>query len=429
MKLNERAVAVEVVSTGWCPLDCDYCYIPKTDETKNMHENIVNKLRSGEWIDKLDDKFENLHHVGFWGTEPLLILDIVTNQIDDLVNVFPNIKTIEFSTSLCLNPLPIKRLKDKLNEYDIDMKWQVSADGHYTDINRMDGATQKIKDNLKKLAKNMDKFTLKWKPTISIDNIEDMANNPDEVEKFLSFYKDMKEYVLDINDNVEIAEGSYAPTLVVPGKYTSDDGKIFAKYIENMRKYNYDTAYTNRLKRVMNYSYDLDRNPSMFTCSGGDSNFGFDDGNIHICHRTFYQDRNKYIESIKQQKRYDNWDVSLFEDGTINMIKDKYIVGDDDLLRFEYVMRSYHDYLELKLNHTNAIIIELAKCGQADDIYMDNPELRETLALFLHTSHSCPAENLLNTGVVHFMPVSMIRLWANGAFQELLKTVGDNNEF
>ena len=51
-KLNKRAVATEVISSGWCPLDCDYCYIPKTDEMENMHGDIVEELKTGEWIDQ-----------------------------------------------------------------------------------------------------------------------------------------------------------------------------------------------------------------------------------------------------------------------------------------------------------------------------------------------------------------------------------------
>lgn len=425
-KLNKRAVASEVISSGFCPLDCDYCYIPKTDEMKEMHGDIVEKLKTGEWMEQLDELYQDVNHLSFWGTEPLLILGIVVDQIDEAVEKFGGLEQVAFSTSMCVDPSPIAKLKEKLDEHDIRLSWQVSADGHYTDENRIEGATEKIKSNLIELGEKLDEgeLTVRWKGTIGIDNIREMAEDPEEIEKYMEYYDEIREEVREATDGVEFDQKSRCPTLMVPGKYTSEDGKAFAKYLKNMVEAGYSTTYTPRLKRVMRDRRKLEEKPAMFTCSGGDSNFGMDDGNVHICHRTFYHEREDYLESIKDQERYKNWDVSLLDEGILDMETENYMAEKgDDLIRFQYIMRNFHDHWMLRLDNTEAMLIELAKCGQADEIYKENEELRSLLALFLHTSHSCPVENLLNTGVVHFMPVSMKRLWANGAFRELLKTM------
>ncbi len=427
--LSARAVAAEVVSSGYCPLDCDYCYIPKTPEMREMHDDIVEELKTGEWIDQLDELYQDVNYLSFWGTEPLLTLDVVADQIDEAVERFGGLEKVTFSTSMCLDPSPIAELKEKLDEHDIGISWQVSADGHYTDENRIEGATEKIKKNLIELGETLDEgeLTVRWKGTIGIENIREMAEDPDEIERYMEYYDEIREEVEDATDRIGFDEKSRVPTLAVPGKYTSEDGKAFAKYLRNMVDLGYSTTYTPRLKRVMRNRRKLEEKPAMFTCSGGDSNFGIDDGKAHICHRTFYHDRKDYLESIEDQEEYKNWDVSLFEEGILGMEAENYMAEKgDDLIRFQYIMRNFHDHWMLRLDNTKAMLMELAKCGQADEIYLEDEGLRSLLSLFLHTSHSCPVENLLNTGVVHFMPVSIMRLWANGAFQELLKTMGDD---
>ena len=164
----------------------------------------------------------------------------------------------------------------------------------------------------------------------------------------------------------------------------------------------------------------------MFSCSGGDSNLGIGDA-VHICHRTFYYDKDEYIESILNTD-IDNWDVSLFKRGTIDHIRKNYIVkGEPNFTRFKYVMRGYHDFWKFQLEHTKAMIIELVHAGQVDPYYLENRELLDLFALFMNVGLSCPMENLLNTGSIHLQLVSMIRMFGNGAFQEIVKTARLND--
>ena len=83
----------------------------------------------------------------------------------------------------------------------------------------------------------------------------------------------------------------------------------------------------------------------MFSCSGGDSNLGVGEG-VHICHRTFFYDDDNYIKSILS-KDIENWDVSLFQRGTIEHIRRSYIVDINNLQRFNYVMPVSYTHLTL----------------------------------------------------------------------------------
>lgn len=140
----------------------------------------------------------------------------------------------------------------------------------------------------------------------------------------------------------------------------------------------------------------------------------------HICHRTFYYNNDDYIESILATD-IENWDVSLFQRGTVNQIRQNYIVDINSLQRFKYVMRGYHDFWQFQLSYVRAMMTELALVGQVD--YIESDELMELFALFVNSCLSCPMEKLLNTGSIHLQVISLLRMFGNGAFKEILNSL------
>jgi len=91
-----------------------------------------------------------------------------------------------------------------------------------------------------------------------------------------------------------------------------------------------------------------------------------------------------------------------------------------------YILRNYHDFTRLKNSYIITMLKELALAEQANKKYFENDEFCLMFAIFINSALACHAENLLNTGVVHFNPVSIIRLFANGAFSEVLKDYYEN---
>ena len=80
---------------------------------------------------------------------------------------------------------------------------------------------------------------------------------------------------------IPLDKETYRPTLVVPGKYTSSDGKLFAEYVKTIHNHGERTVYTFRIDRVFKYWYDLYKR-RMFSCSGGDSNLGLDSKLLNV---------------------------------------------------------------------------------------------------------------------------------------------------
>lgn len=433
-----RLVATEQFSSATCNLKCKYCYIPKTGLMKSLQKEAVEKLENKSWLDSLEEVYgKDLEYFGLWGTEPTLTLDKV--PLFDLLDRFPKLKEISFSTNLMTNPNIIVGFITGLetvlwDDRKIKFKPQISLDGpaFITDINRVKGAATKIPDNLFNIARALSKLTLdhvnvefRMKSTLTMDNIRTLNSHPGRIKEYFDYFDTIERTFSKLNKNEKVKFiNSCAPTLCVPGKYTSENGKELARFFKKLREMKYPNIYSFRLDRLFKYQNELSSKPSMFTCSGGDSNLGAGiKGDIHICHRSFFFNHPEYIESILSQEDIDNWDVSLFQRDRIDLVKDRFIVDTSDekeKARFFYVMRNYHDFWRLRISYVVAILKELVLAGQASKCYLDE-KLATLFAIFVNTGLSCPSENILNTGCVHFTPVSLLRLFGNGAFEELLR--------
>lgn len=430
--------ACEVLTTGWCPLECKYCYIPKNEYMKEMHREIVESLKSGEFLDRLEAVFgDRLEYLGFWGTEPTLTLDILGEKLPEVFERFPKIKELSFSTNMMLDSRIIVRFVDKCRKLDrkLLLKVQVSLDGPpwITDENRQGGAAGVMEQKLFEIVHQLNRGNMRqlevqfrWKPTHSIDNFKAFVGDTKLLHEYKEFFERLNKRFEDENTNekVKLLGGSYTPTIVVPGKYTTEDGMVFAEYVKAVHREGFETSYSPRVMRLVRNQLELGKR-RQFSCSGGDSNFGLGK-TIQICHRTFYYDDEKYLSSVLEQADTENWDVSLFRRGTLDFINKWYIIDPKDELaknRFMYVMRGYHDFWRLQMGYTNAMLMELAYAGQIDERYLHDAGLRELFALFLNASMSCPMENLLNTGSIHLQVVSLMRLFGNGAFQEVVRKV------
>ncbi len=425
--------AVEILTTGWCPLNCKYCYIPKTDKMKDLHVDIVKNLSADDLVDLIRRSVPGSKEViGLWGTEPTLTMLLFSKHISRIVEAFPELKRISFSTSLILDPRIIADFAKKLDDYGIGLDVQISLDGppYIADVNRAPGVVEKVSKNSVRLVELLNEYGISsdvrihWKPTLTMENISLLVSDPSKIHDYFKFFRDLTDRLISKNrrNNIRI-ENTSSPTLTVPGKYTSEDGKLLAKFFHYLAEFGYPNTYVFRLLRLMTY-YDEFFKFRMFTCSGGDSNAGFDGRYVHICHRTFYLNRDEYVQSILNMDSYRNWDVSHLESGNLDEIRKYYIVDPQDgleMARFQHVLRGYHDFPTMKIATTYALIKEMAAAGQVADYYRWDDALAELLAVYLNTAMSCPMENILNTGSLHLVPISLVRLMGNGAFLTVVR--------
>jgi len=436
--------AVNLFSSAVCTLNCKYCFIPKTEPMKFLHQELVRCLKNKTLVNNLKKIYgTNLKHLGFWGAEPTITLKDITKIIPEIIRTFPKLEMIDFSTSLLTKPNYIIDFIDLLAKQKkrLKIEIQISVDGpaFITDVNRIKGASKKVPENFYKIIKEINKIELdkleinfRIKSTFTIDNIRMLNKNSQLTKQYFKYFYQIGKEFKKINKKKEVSfENSFPPTLCLPGKYTSDDGRELAIFFKNLAKIDYLSSHHIRIKEILDFINNSFVKISSPTCSGGKSTIGLgikDD--LHACHRSFFLNHKEYSESISQDKKIENWDVSSFEKGNIGLLVDKFIVNINDekeVIRWQYVMRNYHDFNRLRINYVIAIVKELALCGQASNQYLVDNKLCMAFAIFISSVlASCPLESLLNVGSLYFPPLSVIRLFSNGAFSELLKQFSKN---
>jgi organic radical activating enzyme len=446
-----------IFSSASCHLNCKYCYIPKTDLMNGLNEEVRKTLDGKKNIENLKYFYgKRLEHLTLAGAEPTLNLDAFGKNIHTLLKFFPNLEKIFLTTSFLTDPFLILNFIRKLTELNrkIDFICTISLDGPFfiTDKNRKKGASQSIINNYFRILKDVNKIDLKktnlifkFRPTLTLENINFFNENTVKLKEYFYFFEDIfqrfKKENINKKNNLFLDSTHF---LALPGKYTSADGKTLKIFFENLRnlakknnKKRYWkhaglslNKYTLRLNQLFKNQTKLFSMSPSFTCSAGNTAWGIGIKNdLQICLATFFLQDEKYIESVLSQKNIDNWHISAFKKKTIEMAKNKYTVkikDENNCTRLAYIMRNYHDFTRFKNSYIIAMIKELALAGQADKEFLEDDDLCFIFALFINSALSCPSENLLNTGVIHFAPVSMIRLFGNGAFLEVLKDYNEN---
>lgn len=453
-KYTPRAVSAEVVNAGKCNLNCAYCYIPKTKEMDSLHADVVSYLKSGKFIGDLLDLYgDSLEAFSLWGTEPTLTLDYVTKWLPKLFETFPKLKASNFSSNFMLDTdCMIRFIQELPRGRDFSFSVQYSIDGpeYITDTTRHKNATKRIKKNIKKFAADVNdlqlddiSLLLHCKPTWNSDIIRMVGSDLNKVSEFLEFFNEFYGEVDSLITNPQVTHTAISePYLALPGAYTVDDGKLWAvieeeffrledkqrqyKIFPNLR--NQFEGYVPRLQRILDYGREFYIKPEMFSCSAGDTQYSLDHkGYIHPCHRTFYMNDDRYVKSIVKADNKANWDLDHFKSNKIKDIRRTQMVHIDDeyeCRRIVYANTGHHYFLKTRINILRGYIKLLTLSGQINEVYK-NKEMELLFAEFLTTAFSCPFEYDVSLGNNKLLPLGMIRLWGNGAFELAIKRIGE----
>jgi len=448
---SRQVVAVELFSAGWCNLSCKYCYIPKTDFLKEVHRGIIQSIEDGTFINDIKELYgSDLESISHWGTEPTLTIRKFKKFYEEIAKAFPKFKECKVSSNFMTNPNNLVEWvteilpKDRSLQIDI----QVSLDGppFITDKNRVGGSTDQIVKNCLKVTSEINrigtnhKVSMHLKPTICVDDIYELAKF-DRCLEYYEFFDDfMTKWIESNNNDVVNLSKACDPTLVFPGTYTSEDGKMFYKLLQNQlelkkRKWKVVSPESNyywRFRQKFNYYRELYIKPRMFVCSAGDSCFALGDkeGFSHICHQSFYLDHEGYFDEAKKYGKLDEQTVEGMEKGRINIIKDNYIKHKDDvigLIKMTYNTRAYNDFMTHKASTIIALILEEAECGHIDPCFKDL-EVARIFAYFMQVAE-CPMHNLAITGSKLVGISSLIKLFGNGVFQNIFRQMIRDEEY
>ena len=436
--------AAELFSSGWCNLECQYCYIPKTDLLKPIHKEIISCIKDGTYLKRIEELYGNdLTTISHWGTEPTLTISLFKDFYKQAIDIFPNLNKIHTSSNFMTNP---KNLIDFISSLPtkrpLEIHIQISHDGPpiITDKNRCGGSADLIKKNSITFIKMVNeilplhKIVTNFKPTITEIDIDYLST----FENCKNYYDYFEEYVkecIEANGNNMVDLGrSVDPTVVCPGNYNSNDGKKFFKLLQNQEILNaYEYIYIT--KPTSNYFYRIKDSSRvwkeyftkqrMFTCSAGDSNMGIAPHELHLCHQTYYLKYDGYYEAIKEYGKrnleYFKPSVDGVDSGSLNNLRDMEVVPYDDnkkIVEFLYRNRAYHDFATQRVAATLSIINEMVKAEQISKVYSD--QYLSTIFAMVLLQATCPADIVTSSGNLHCAPISMVRLFGNGVFEKLI---------
>lgn len=436
-------VAAELFSSGWCNLECKYCYIPKTDFLKKIHKGILERIKDGSLADDIIDIYgEDLESISHWGTEPTLTIMHFKEFYEKIEKACPKLNQIKISSNFMTNPSNLVKFVTETipQSKKLNISIQVSLDGppRITDKNRLGGSTSKIVENCLRFTKElndvgtMHKVDMHLKPTAADDDILSLAKMENTIEYYEFFDKFMTDWIESNHNKVANLMDNVDPTLVLPGTYTTSDGKAFYQVLLNQlelqkRKWKSinppESNYYWRYKQKQMFYKEMFTKQRMFTCSAGDSCLGSGDinGTSHVCHQSFYMDHEEYYGEAKKYG-LDEQTMEGIDSGRSDIVKDYFIINKNNqrnTIRMMYMTRAYNDFLEAKSSNTLAQILELANCGQINPIYKDI-KLAEQFSYFAQVV-DCPVDNVLITGSQLVGCSSLLRVFGNGVFENIFK--------
>lgn len=447
---TDRQVSGELLSSSVCNSACTYCFIPKVPSLKEFLPRIRKKL-GGEHIKDLKRLFgENLEALSLWGTEPMTTLPEWNEEVPKIIDAFPKLGKIFFSTNLFMDSQIIVDFIEHLpkGKEDLTLNIQISIDGppEITDKNRGQGGTKKITEHFITLLQKLNdvdlgklKVEFVFKSTIDMSNVEWFLESPSRLYGYFFFFDMLIDQaaITSKNKNV-ILRLCGLPTISAPGFYTVEDGKKLLEFfmilkdverINNSRKIFLHLPgslnhYIDGFERMLRYGSEYHEKQTIFTCSGGDSNFQLDcDDMVHICHRTLFYQSKEFVDSLVWHEYGDNRAKSASR-GMIKNAQKNWIIKNDgnqgEINRFLYITGNYHHFGQPKVDLNLSTIYELASSGQILPKYLDKTEA-SWFAIFINNVISCPAENILSNGTIHLPPISQLRLYGNGAFDFIFK--------
>jgi sulfatase maturation enzyme AslB (radical SAM superfamily) len=434
--------AAELFSAGFCNLNCSYCYIPKTPMLKELHKEIIQKIKNGQFLKEMKEIYGNdLTSIAHWGTEPTLTIRQFKDFYNEAVKIFPKLKHISLSSNFMTNPSNLIKFitEDLTTERPLEIKIQVSLDGPewITEKNRGLNTTNLIINHALEATKEISiknkihDVHFHLKPTIGSDDIS-ILSNLDKISEYYTFFDNfITTWIEQVNNKKITISTNCDPTIVLPYDYTQTDGINFSNLVKNQvylqqNKYKSipepESNYYHRLKAKMHAFKEFFTKQKMFSCSSGDSMIGIGEKPfaIHACHRTFFIGHPEYEKSAKKHQ-LDTLTMNGINLGRNQLLLDINSCNTTDkfsTIKMLYNNRSYNDFTKHKQSTGIAMVIELAKIRQISKCYI-NENLAYLLVMLVQTT-DCPMDNIVTSGSSSIPSLPMYRLFGNGAAENIL---------
>ena len=440
-KALDHCVSIALHWSSDCNMACQYCYIEKDKHAMaSYNRQLREALADGSYVKNIKEKFEhikdNIENLSLWGAEPTINGIYFKDTIYECLDFFTNVDSLMFSTNALLGAdviyqqfyLPLLSYAES-KQRPLTFELQLSLDGppEFNDSSRHEGATTNTLETLYTLLAKTPrdceyfKFSVQTKATLDVSYMKIMVE--EGISKFQWYYDFMNEIhgkACDIaNDNptVKACHIFGVPTLVDPGYYTVEDGKIFAQWLSMLKfvdrsKWHKESQHVPLFYQGLNIIVDNENlvNPiaqgyNVFSCSSGKYNYCVDyDCTIYTCNRLC---RNAALTPDLKYKG------SMLSNSNIDNPNGK------KWLKRNYANQIFHEDIVARKNFMDAIAFAMIKAGQMDEIYLYDEEARLVMFYMMSALYCHIGAEEDYTGNPFIPPASYFRLLGNGAQQEL----------
>ena len=206
--------SLSLITSLGCNLSCEYCLIAKS--ARETHLNLseyqqknIQALEDGSFLNntklilnKLNQGRSQIESISFWGQEPTLTLEHITNHLQEWCDAYPNWKEGLFSTNG-------QAYADKIINFLITI--QFSWDGEFATNNIRKASSDKVKETYMQVisALNDVKFHKLQLTTTTHGVLSfELLNQLDTTDKILDFYNAGGLWLADI-DNLNHNQSVY----------------------------------------------------------------------------------------------------------------------------------------------------------------------------------------------------------------------------
>lgn len=437
--LREKKKTVTLTPTSMCNLNCSYCYVDKTD-LKEAEKRIKQSFDGDYYFDLCKRLFPNKDELGrleLWGGEPLLFIERPLPVMKKIIEYYECINEIFFSTNFALidaneKLFTLLKFLSQFKDRKFFVKMQISCDGDedIMSLTRGKGTVQKIINNVDKLVSISNdipdncQVSIFMKPTISIDIINEKFVDKNYQINYCKFYENFYKKIL--NCNQERLSTPKNPNLYIgvatPFDYTQEQGIKFAEVIkvsrqiekENITEHYFEylkeiTIYGQRtrarINRIMNNNVKYHAGSGVCGCFRHVVNL-YPENYIGGCHRQIHE----YIQAVNGNK------TSRLLIKECDFEKEK-----------ELISRMYDQHTVCNVGSIVPMIQFSAMIGQIDKKYTERKNAITAAKFINNVAGGCIYENDTSTGTYSTVNVGLIKLWLNGAMDEVIRGVYEND--
>lgn len=420
-----------------CNLKCRYCYIDKNPSLLEI-DKILDKSFEGDYYFNFSKKIfeqDKLKEIQIWGGEPSLHLDRTFNTIKQMIEYYPNLTTIMFSSNLTTSCFmdQLTGLIRLLNQFDKEftIQLQMSIDGptYLNDMNRGNKTTESFTKIFSKLISQANILFPEekniflncfFKPTLDSYSIRLLQSK----EKIIEYYKFFEEYNR-IAEQVKTSKFNFClsiPNTACPSPHTKEEGLLFA----NFCKLSYEIEQENKQNKIFDYykvimpfNKKINKQDILNygNCGTTRTIIGLlPNEMLSGCH-------NGFVELISDYKKYCNEETSETQNSTLdfnlflnNQHNNKMVFPYKDLEKYRHQMESYFKPKScFQIINLVSEIQLLAFNKQIDEKYLNLNEAINGANFFITHTAYCIRDNIGSTGSKSLQPIGLIKLLLNGA--------------